>query len=479
MKNNKMKPKKGKRVVCKSSSAGLESKYSTTHNSTPNGDREEIRSESSGLSDSSDTEYLENLPFMMYMHVKVNYDLANILDHSNILKIRTQLLKCKELILSSDKKLQTLLNKAKTRDPKDGKVPPGSNDVERHLLDDRYLLSRICVDISYSYFASNEIGMATAFLQEALLWFPRSADGCLSLAKILKSEIQHIKDSEYVRNLLKRAAAGVIFDSAILERCHNLGQYDAKVDELSRVAIGDEEVVAGDDDIKGIVKQIHQRAYAEEGRATREALSLLALDLCQEGNFDHAVPHLKALKFTWRLSKFVLKYPLHTDDYQQYPNYLRTQVDGTSDRSVPPSESQPIGKRISTSVHIIDKALPLPVLSHLCSMFRPTSPYWQEHQYDPNENCSRLVGYYSYIYPYKHQRAAGNFIEQVIDYLLPAISEKFPRVKDEATVGKNFILPFCMFPNSQKGPCTICYLLFVSGVVGTYAPPFCGSPAAL
>jgi hypothetical protein len=47
-------------------------------------------------------------------------------------------------------------------------------------------------------------------------------------------------------------------------------------------------------------------------------------------------------------------------------------------------------------------------------IFRPSSPFWSEHQYDFYSNCSRQVGYFSYLYPFR-DRDATNVIEQVID----------------------------------------------------------------
>jgi len=97
----------------------------------------------------------------------------------------------------------------------------------------------------------------------------------------------------------------------------------------------------------------------------------------------------------------------------------------------------------STFVHVpcplaygIDNAIPLGELKHLVTLFRPEAPFWVEHDYDALiSNCSRRVGYFSYLYPLR-ARVATCVLEQVIDRIFRIVSAKFPVVAEKAHVAE-------------------------------------------
>jgi hypothetical protein len=68
----------------------------------------------------------------------------------------------------------------------------------------------------------------------------------------------------------------------------------------------------------------------------------------------------------------------------------------------------------NTIVNVVDDAMSDDIITTLQHIFRPTSPYWIEHNYDIVLSASSTVGYYSYLYPMKAQSYQPKcFIEQV------------------------------------------------------------------
>jgi hypothetical protein len=137
-----------------------------------------------------------------------------------------------------------------------------------------------------------------------------------------------------------------------------------------------------------------------------EALSLF---LCQEGNEEEAASMLRAGGFTSRLSKEVLNY---------------TQNDGNEILSS--QNSVDSGKYLQ----VTDSTLTAPLLAHMQHVFRPSSPFWSEHNYDAIANSSRTAGYFSYLYHLKEKKAC-NSVEQVIDCLFEKVKEMFPSAAEE------------------------------------------------
>ena len=85
----------------------------------------------------------------------------------------------------------------------------------------------------------------------------------------------------------------------------------------------------------------------------------------------------------------------------------------------------------------VDGALPISLLRRLQYVFRPSSPYWSEHDYDFYNNASRKAGYFSYLYPFKEQAGPLNIIEQIVDRVCTMMVSQFPAIATEATVGES------------------------------------------
>ena len=272
--------------------------------------------------------------------------------------------------LESRPDLQLMLEKALRRS--DGKVPPGSNAVRREVSDDRFVLSLAAIDIGSELLLRDNLAAAVSSFRHSLVWFPRSVEGNLQLARALKALSCDSEAAVCVeRCLAKAVAAGRDLSAAkgslLLQR------------ELDCLLLAKED---------------------------------LALLLCQQGRGAEAVDLLRDLGFTWRLADEVLQYPLERPGSQVA------------------SSSSSAG-----IVQVVDHALPDEMVEHLQHVFRSSSPFWREHHYDPISSASRSVGYFSYLYPFR-QREAQCSVETIMDRLFSVVSGLFPRVAAECQYSK-------------------------------------------
>jgi len=145
-----------------------------------------------------------------------------------------------------------------------------------------------------------------------------------------------------------------------------------------------------------------------------EALILL---LCQEKGHlpqyrKEAHSLLRSMKFTWKLSNAVLQYPLPSE---------------AIDSSIVVEDNTTFA---TASVKIVDNVLQeTGLIEHLQYIFRSQSPFWSEHNYNTTLNCSRSVGYFSYLFPL-FDRPACCSVEQIIPYIYSMACEHFPSVRD-------------------------------------------------
>ncbi len=150
-------------------------------------------------------------------------------------------------------------------------------------------------------------------------------------------------------------------------------------------------------------------------KAFKKSCEALILYLCQEHGNDvevqkEAYSLLVQNNYTWKLSNKVLHYP--------YPPQLQS-----CQLKSPESDARKyirIVENALQSTHAID---------HLKQVFRTESSFWSEHDYDTATNCSRKVGYFSYLYPFR-DRGAGCSIEQIIDYIYSVTCQFFPAAKE-------------------------------------------------
>jgi hypothetical protein len=143
--------------------------------------------------------------------------------------------------------------------------------------------------------------------------------------------------------------------------------------------------VEGDDDSDGdddgmFELEVDLGFLNRELKAADRAVEALSLFFCQEGNEVEAASMLKAGGFTSRLSKEVLNY---------------TEKDSSEISS---SKSSIESEKF---LQVTDSTLTAPLLAHMQHVFRPSSPFWSEHNYDAIANSSRTAGYFSYLYHLK------------------------------------------------------------------------------
>ena len=150
--------------------------------------------------------------------------------------------------------------------------------------------------------------------------------------------------------------------------------------------------------------------------------------LCQQGRCEAAQPYLASDGFTWRLSRQVFHYPVgicngdsstsdadggsggNADDGDDGNSY-GGDGDSRSDKNRGNKNGDDIN---NTIVNVVDDAMSDDIITTLQHIFRPTSPYWLEHNYDIVLSASSTVGYYSFLYPMKAQSYQPKcFIEQV------------------------------------------------------------------
>lgn len=150
-------------------------------------------------------------------------------------------------------------------------------------------------------------------------------------------------------------------------------------------------------------------------KAFKKSAEALILFLCQEyGNDGEVQKEVYSLllqnNYTWKLSNAVLHYSL--------PPQLQS------------SESRSQESDARRYIRIVENALQSTnAIDHLKQVFRPDSAFWSEHEYDTSTNCSRKVGYFSYLYPLR-DRAAVCSVEQIIDYIFSVTCKYFPSVKE-------------------------------------------------
>jgi hypothetical protein len=233
------------------------------------------------------------------------------------------------------------------------------------------------------------------------MWYPKNSESCLSLSKILKSQLKNINELTKLEMVLHKGS--YMYDN------NNQLLSSSISDTLESIDIDI------DDDIKEelsiIFKDIHNRQLF----TSRSCLEELALLLYQYDRLDDAYIILRKLGYTWTLSYEVLKY-----------NYIENKNKLISSNLIK-------FNNINTKeyINIYDNILSTNILIKLYNIFYNNNIFWKEHHYDFLNNSSRTVGYFSYIYEYK-QRKPTNLIEQIIDYILDVIKSKniFPEIND-------------------------------------------------
>ena len=155
-------------------------------------------------------------------------------------------------------------------------------------------------------------------------------------------------------------------------------------------------------------------AERDAGKPAGEGLALL---LCQSGRAAYAAKTLLAMGMRYRLSEQVLCYKTGSDAGSG-------KVSG--------------GKAAPTEMaRALDGALAPVLLDALRASFGPDSLFWQEHNYDPFLNCSRSVGYFSYVFDLNAGKAAPrNLPEQAVLAVYAQLQRLFPQQAAECGVAE-------------------------------------------
>ncbi len=302
-------------------------------------------------------------------------------EHDKLVQASKALDQAKDVLLSLPKNegIAKMFDKACKRlfvdQINDGKVPKGSDSVSTNRMKDtRYLLSTICFTKAKIWnILTLKLHSPTAItaLYESLIFAPRHIGALYLLAVSLKciATTENEKLLE-VERLLRKAVTCPVGTFA---------DYDNTTTTTGN----------GSDGGVKISGQDFQRTK-DALRCSKEALALL---LCQSdrGQTQECFKLLRSLGYAWRISSKVLDYPT---------------------LPVTPSE----GSTISYA-RAVDNAFTSAALDHIQYLFRPTSTYWAEHEYDLCTNSSRVAkggGYFSYQYPFK-TRAARISLEAFCD----------------------------------------------------------------
>ena len=206
-----------------------------------------------------------------------------------------------------------------------------------------------------------------------------------------------------------------------------------------------------DEEADQLEEEVLRNVLEMELSASLRATENLLLHLCQEGRCSEALPLLREGKYLIRLSRDVLCYKIEGEsgggeillDDENLKNEMigNDKVDEKMIESKKKSKNSSQngdgkGKEVeekeveesSAYLRVTDGILSTNTLSHLQHVFRPSSPFWSEHQYNLIANSSRTAGYFSYVYDLRE--LPSNSIEQVICVLFEKVKEMFPSIKD-------------------------------------------------
>ena len=392
--------------------------------------------------------------------------------------------KCKFLLLHQNPLLQKMLKRASSRDMSDNKVPPGSASVQRDLQDDRFLLSLVCIGCSkIQAIIDQDMDAAILSLKEALVFFPRSAEANENIAQIFrtradtqeklnavenyfrkamncKEQIQKsIEDSSASSGTLSLLAASkeskkTTSSSSLGKGSTSTSKKENKSDSMGNTIENDnDDDDSNDDDEEAdqLEEEILRNILQTELSASLRATESLLLHLCQEDRCTEALPMLHEGKYLIRLSRNVLCYEIE-ENKTSLKNDITIPIVKNNDKNDKKDEKKSRGEKVigkinkgikeaevekekeveedqssSAYLQVTDGILSSNMLGHLQHVFRPSSPFWSEHQYNPIANSSRTAGYFSYVYDLRE--LPSNSIEQIICVLFEKVKKMFPSIE--------------------------------------------------
>ena len=373
-----------------------------------------------GTDDDDDQEGSIAVALVDYAHNLLNAP-ATITSLNLQTKVEKALKQAMVMAMAEDgtQSLQKMLDKGRGRDLTDGKVPPGSGAVRRTFSDARFLLCSACVALAKVCDLRGDLAGAISSLQDACIFFPRSAEANEFLARLLKTEADSEEKLGKVEFFFRRSASAGEDVAATIAALRPFAPTQSS-NAISSSGNSDSSALSYAEFSSAPDLGRDLRLLEKEQVASGQALQALSLLLCQAGRVVEATPLLVGQGFRWRLAREVLCYAPsdgrgHGDDGPQ-PDPLS-----------------------ALPVRVVDGALPPAMLRHLQEVFRPTSPFWAEHFYDAVSNASRAVGYFSYLFPLTPTPTlqARCSVEQVILFLYRTyVRRLFPAAADTATVAE-------------------------------------------
>jgi hypothetical protein len=215
-----------------------------------------------------------------------------------------------------------------------------------------------------------------------------------------------------------------------------------------------------DEEADQLEEEVLRNVLEMELSASLRATENLLLHLCQEGRCSEALPLLREGKYLIRLSRDVLCYKMEgesgggetllniedskdekidNDDMVDEKKIESKMKSKNSSQNGEGKEKEVEEKEVEESsayLRVTDGVLSTNTLSHLQHIFRPSSPFWSEHQYSLIANSSRTAGYFSFVYDLRE--LPSNSIEQVICVLFEKVKEMFPSIKNDKNKIKNY-----------------------------------------
>jgi uncharacterized membrane protein YgcG len=321
-------------------------------------------------------------------------------------------LSCSESIMhkliESESLLKKIYSKSQKRSLMDKKVAPGSDSVVCSVLNARYCLCLININMGKHYeLQSDTYELSISCYQRALIWHPKSIEAGHLLGLCLRSRAVSSDKLDFVQFVWERAMAAT---HALEEQFPN-----TQIEELTQLSSSEQTVLdillSSDPDLSShsvepsvmvtCVNKAQTSIIYHEREVGKKLMDSLILFYCQENLLVKAFPLLLCKRYQLKLSQQVL-------------TYSSAAISSGHDLRLDARQKELETRADFPFTFGYDAVLPENYLLRLQHVFRPSSPYWREHQYDFYSNCSRQVGYFSYLYPFR-DRAAGNVIEQVID----------------------------------------------------------------
>jgi len=319
-------------------------------------------------------------------------------------------------LVTTDALLGKIHTKSAKRSLTDKKVAPGSDAVVCSVLNARYCLCLLNIHMGkYNELQSETYDLAIKCYQRALIWYPKSVEAGHLLGLCLRSRAVLSEELEFVQYLWERAL--VAYNSLDIARAATDIDYistpltSSEVSVLTTLLSAESSLSGGGNvmtpsaaHIASSLRKAQSSILYNEQKAGLALLDSLILFHCQENRYSEAFPLLLSKRYQWKLSQQVLTYsPSGESDA-----YNKDRLTDLEERDDFPFTFG------------YDSVLPEAYLRRMQHIFRPSAPFWSEHDYDFYSNCSRRVGYFSYLYPFR-DRVANNVVEQVIDIVYKTV----------------------------------------------------------